>query len=305
MTGRGRPPGRRQVLGLVAAAVVLVCLTISPASAERPDGPPLLGPTDGPELRVMTFNLRYASARSPHQWARRRPVMAELIRRERPTVLGTQEGLAGQLRDLDADLPDHYDRVGQGRGGGDRDEFVAVYFDTRRLVPMAHGDFWLSDTPAVPGSASWGNTTSRMATWVRFRDRRTGRALVVVNTHLDNVSETARVRGAELLRDMIGAFDPGLPVILTGDFNAPAGRSAVYRTLTAGLADSWTAAATHLSPRYATFHGFRPPRPGDRIDWILTRGAVSVPAAGIDTFTRGGESPSDHFPVEALVSFGP
>jgi endonuclease/exonuclease/phosphatase family metal-dependent hydrolase len=305
VTGHGRPLGRRQALGLIAAAVMVGCVTISPASAERADDPPLLGPTDGPELRVMTFNLRYASARAPHSWARRRPVMAELLRREQPTVLGTQEGLAGQLHDLDADLPDYYDRVGQGRKGGDRDEFVAVYFDTRRLIPLAHGDFWLSDTPAVPGSVSWGNVTPRMATWVRFRDRRTGRELVVVNTHLDNVSGTARVRGAELLRDLIGVFDPGLPVILTGDFNAPAVRSAVYRTLTAGLTDAWTAATTHLTPQYSTFSGFHPPQPGDRIDWILTRGAVSVPAAGINTFTRDGQSPSDHFPVEALVSFGP
>jgi endonuclease/exonuclease/phosphatase family metal-dependent hydrolase len=296
---------RRQVLGLISATAIVVGVMATPASAERPGDRPMFDTTDGTALRVMSFNLRYASKRAPHSWAERRPVMAELLRHEQPTVLGTQEGLAEQLRDLDADLPDYYDRVGQGRTGGDQDEFVAIYFDTRRVIPLAHGDFWLSDTPATPGSTSWGNVLPRLATWVRLRDSRSGTEFAVVNTHLDNRSENARVRGAELLRDTIDAFDPDLPVILTGDFNTPAERSAAYRILTAGLTDTWTAAATRLTPQYATFHGYGPPvRGGDRIDWILTTGAATITAAGINTFSRDGQLPSDHFPVQALVALG-
>jgi endonuclease/exonuclease/phosphatase family metal-dependent hydrolase len=273
----------------------------SPVPGELPGDRPLFGPAEGTGLHVMSFNLRYGSVRGPHAWARRRPVMAELLRRELPTLLGTQEGLADQLRDLDTDLPGSYERVGQGRRGGDRDEFVAVYFDTRRLTLLAHGDFWLSDTPGTPGSTSWGNTLPRMATWARFTDRRTGVELAVVNAHLDHLSENARVHGAALLRDTVDAFGT-LPVVVTGDFNAPAERSDAYRILTAGLTDTWAAATTRLTPPYATFHGYLPPVPsGARIDWILTRGAAAVPAAGINTFARDGAFASDHFPVQALV----
>lgn len=294
---------RRRFLALITGAAIVGTMTISPASADQEGDAPLFGPATGAQLQVMSFNLRFAGVRGRHSWANRRPVVAELLRREQPTVLGTQEGLAGQLRDLDADLPDHYDRVGQGRRGGDRDEFVALYYDSRRLTLLAHGDFWLSDTPAVPGSRSWGNVLPRMATWARFADRRTGTEFAVVNTHLDNQSEPARVRGAELLRTVIGTFDAALPVILTGDFNAPAERSAAYRTLTADLTDTWTAAAIRRTPPYATFHGYHPPRPGgDRIDWILTRGTGAVSSAGVNTFTRDGRFPSDHFPVQALVT---
>lgn len=254
---------------------------------------PLLGPATGADLHVMTYNLRYASARGRHSWPRRRPLVAELLRREQPTVLGTQEGLAGQLRDLDADLPDHYTRVGQGRGGGEEDEHVAIYVDTRRLALRTHGDLWLSDTPEVPGSTSWGNTLPRMATWARLADHHTGAELLVVNTHLDHESEIARVRGAELLLTVI---DPAVPVILTGDFNAPAGRSTAYRILTTRLTDTWQAATT---PQYATFHDYGPPRPGDRIDWILTSDRFAVSAAGINTTSSAA---SDHFPVQALVT---
>ncbi|MGH3879548.1 MAG: hypothetical protein ACRDSK_21175 [Actinophytocola sp.] len=82
-----------------------------------------------------------------------------------------------------------------------------------------------------------------MATWVRFEDRRTGLELAVLNTHLDNMSEPSRVRGAALIRDRVNAFPPELPVIVTGDFNAPAGDSAASSILTegAGLVDTWTA----------------------------------------------------------------
>ncbi len=266
----------------------------------------MIGPAAGDALHVMSFNLKFASEQAPHSWPQRRPVLAGLLREEQPTVLGTQEGLHDQLRDIEHDLPGHYDWIGEGRAGGDQDEYVAVFFDTRRLEPLAHRHFWLSDTPEVAGSRSWGNETVRMVTWVRFRDRRTGGELVVLNTHFDHLSEKARVRSAELVRDTVAAFPPGLPVIVTGDFNAPAEHAAAYSVLTgdAGLTDTWVA-APERGPLYATWHGYYPVIPdGPRIDWILTRGPVSVRAVGINTYSRDGQFPSDHLPVQALLTLG-
>jgi len=262
-------------------------------------------PASGDELHIMSFNLRYASTRTPNSWAQRRPVMAELLRRERPTVLGTQEGLRDQLADLDRDLPDH-DWIGAGRAGGGQDEFVAVFYDTHRVRPVEFDHFWLSDTPHAVGSRSWGNVVIRMVTWVRFTDLRTGTEFVTVNTHFDHKSAHSRRRSAELVRDWLNGLAPGVPAVLTGDFNAPAGASAAYDVLVTGaaLTDTWTAAAERLSPPYATFHGYHGLVPsGDRIDWILTRGA-RVRAAGVNTFSRDGQYPSDHLPVQALITFG-
>lgn len=276
------------------------------------NGTAVIGPAADDALHVMSFNLRFASHRSPNSWRQRRPVVAELLRREQPTVLGTQEGLYGQLRDIERDLPGHYAWLGEGRAGGRGDEFVAIFHDTRRLAVLASGNFWLSDTPGVPGSTSWGNVTVRMATWARFADRRPGSEFVVVNTHLDNHSEQARVRAAEQLRGWVAAFT--VPVVLTGDFNAPAEGSAAYDVLTdvltgvstgAGMTDTWLAAAERRTPQFATWHGYGPLVPdGGRIDWILTRGAVTVPAAAINTTGDGGQFPSDHLPVQALLRLG-
>jgi endonuclease/exonuclease/phosphatase family metal-dependent hydrolase len=253
----------------------------------------------------MSFNLRYASDTEPNSWPRRRPVMAELLRAELPTVIGTQEGLYGQLRDIAADLPDFYDWIGVGRAGGSRDEFMAVFYDKRRLIPLEFDHFWLSETPSVIGSKSWGSGSIRMVTWVHFADKRTGAEFVVLNTHLDNGSEQARVHSAELIRDRINAFAPRLPVVLTGDFNKPAEASAPYDILMrgAGLTDSWIAAEDRRTPKYGTWSNFhRPTVNGRRIDWILTRGAIAVRAVGINTFIHDGQFPSDHFPVQALIT---
>src|SRR5215216_5555742 len=84
-------------------------------------------------LHIMSFNLRYASEQTPNSWAQRRPVMAELLRRERPAVVGTQEGVHGQLEDMRRDLPAGYAWVGVGREGGDRGEFMAIFYGTTRL----------------------------------------------------------------------------------------------------------------------------------------------------------------------------
>jgi endonuclease/exonuclease/phosphatase family metal-dependent hydrolase len=288
--------------------VLLICFglpLVVPAQAEWDGGAVVIGPARGAALHVMSFNLRYASDAMPNSWAHRRPAMAELLRAEQPAVIGTQEGLYGQLQDIDRDLPTGYDWIGVGRAGGSRDEFMAIFYDTRRLAPVAFDHFWLSDTPDVIGSKSWGNASIRMVTRVQFTDKVTGAEFVVFNTHLDNRSENARVRGAQLLRDRINAVAPELPVVLTGDFNTAAQDSAAYDILTngTGLTDTWTAATHRRTPQYATWHGYHPPVPGGvRIDWILTRGAHTVPAVAINTFAHNGQFPSDHFPVQALIT---
>lgn len=296
-----------RLLGLVCVLVVGSVLPLplaQPMAAAGDRAGPLMGPARGDELHVMTFNLRFASNRGDHTWPQRRPVMAELFRREQPTVIGTQEGLYGQLRDIATDLPDHYDWIGEGRLGGSRDEFVAVFFDTRRLEPVGYDHFWLSDTPNVVASNTWGNDSVRMVTWVRFHDRRTGKEFVVLNTHLDDESEYSRERAAELIRDRVGSFPLALPVIVTGDFNDAAQQSTPYTILTgdSGLTDAWLAAKVRRSPAYRTWHAYRPLQEnGRRIDWVLTRGPVTVDAAGLNTFSRKKQLPSDHLPMQVLL----
>lgn len=256
-------------------------------------------------LRVMTFNLRFASAQPPHAWPARRPVMKRLIEREAPDVVGTQEGLYAQLRDLAADLP-AYDWIGLGREGGSRGEFMAVFFRRDKFESVAFDHFWLSDTPEVVGSMTWGNRYRRMVTWVRLRERATGREFEFWNTHLDHEVEAARAKAAALIAERLARVDPHTPLLLVGDFNCLAAASAPYAILTeqAGLTDAWLAAARRTNDGLNTFHGYQPPkRAGERIDWILARRPSAVAEAAILDYAENGQTPSDHFPVTATVRF--
>ena len=256
----------------------------------------------GPGLTAMTFNLRYASPAPPHAWPRRRPVLRALLEEQAPDVIGTQEGLHGQLQDLAGDLPG-YGWIGQGREGGTRGEFMAVFYRKDRLEPLEWDHFWLSRTPEVAGSRSWGCYLPRMVTWVRFRDRRDGRQFYFVNTHLDHLSWWARERSAGLILRRVAGFRPDVPVLLVGDFNAPAGRSRVYDLLVnpGAFQDTWVAAGRR-GEAIGTFHNYRGPAPGGRrIDWILAHGLVLTDSAEVVMFSRGGQYPSDHFPVVARL----
>ncbi len=251
------------------------------------------------DLRVMTYNLRYASQTPPNAWPSRRPVMKSLIANVAPDVMGTQEGLYAQLKDLASDLP-AYDWIGLGRDGGSRGEFMAVFYKRARFEPVAFDHFWLSDTPEVIGSATWGHSNRRMVTWVRFRERATGREFVFWNTHLDHEVEAARQKAASLIRDRLAAADRAIPLILVGDFNCAAGGSRAFEILTseAGLSDAWTMAASRVNEGLNTFNGFRPVlKEGVRIDWVLLRGRAVVSRAEIVTYSENGQNPSDHFPV--------
>ncbi|KOG10039.1 endonuclease/exonuclease/phosphatase family protein [Streptomyces viridochromogenes] len=292
-------------LGLKAALAAAVTAPLSstalPASSASAGERPARG-----HLQVMSFNLRFASTTEPHSWAVRRPVMRELLNREAPHVIGTQEGVFAQLLDIDSDLGPHYDWLGTGRLHGSRDESMAIFYDTRRLRPAEYDHFWLSDTPYVIGSNTWGAAFARMVTWIRFRDLTDGgREFYLLDTHFDHVSQYARERSAALIAERIAGFDRSLPVVVTGDFNVAAHKNTVYdKLLGAGLVDTWDT-ARERSALYATFHGYKPLTPdGDRIDWVLSSPGVTAYRAAINTFSDDGQFPSDHLPVQAFLGLG-
>ena len=264
----------------------------------------LLRPS-GRLLSVMTANLRYP-ARDGHPWTERLPLWADLLSAETPHVIGTQEGVLDQLEGLVERLPSHYAWVGEGRAGGNDGEFTAVIFDTRRLDAESVDVRWISQTPDVPGSRSWGSSHPRTITRVDFRDRVGGRRFRLLNVHVDHRSDRARPHAARMLLDGAReALAQHREVVVTGDFNADQDHD-LHRMLTADgtLADAALSApeAAVLDADVDTFHFYRGVRRGGRrIDWLLHSGGLAATAAGTNTFARDGRFPSDHFPVQALL----
>jgi endonuclease/exonuclease/phosphatase family metal-dependent hydrolase len=265
-------PGVRRAIGLALLAAATACSAHTQEAAPEASAP----------LKVMSFNIRYGTAPDGnHVWALRRPVLMKVIGEFDPHVLGVQEALRFQLDEMTASLSD-YVQVGAGRDDGrTAGEYSAILYDTTRLALLEHRTFWLSDTPEVPGSMTWGNRYVRIVTWARFRDRASGQHFYVFNTHWDHESQPARERSAQLLLERIAARRPPDPILVMGDFNAGEDNPA-FRAV-------------------GTYHAFRGDSTGARIDAILAGPGWQVEDASIVRFAEAGRFPSDHFPVTAIM----
>lgn len=251
-------------------------------------------------LKVMAFNVRLPTdADGDNRWQVRKDILVDTIRDQRPVVFGTQELFAEQGDYIVRQLPE-YAWFGVGRRGdaeGAGDEHMGVFYLRDELKVIESGDFWLSDTPEVAGSITWGNLYPRMVTWALFERMADGRRFYFFNTHLPyrDEDEPIRERGAALLLKRLSALPADVPVVVTGDFNTGP-ESRVHALLTDVMADAWERSTQRSGPE-ATFHAFSG-KADRRIDWILVRGFDVGPVSTV-TDHENGRYPSDHFPVVA------
>jgi endonuclease/exonuclease/phosphatase family metal-dependent hydrolase len=277
----------------LAAGLFHVVLTAVSVLAQQPREP----------LTVMSFNIRYGTAKDgENEWSRRKEMLFDLLRQENADIIGLQEALDFQIDEITAAIP-AYATVGVGRDdGGAHGEFAAILFRTDRFRIAEAGTFWLSDTPAVPGSKHWGNNITRICTWARLVDR-SGRGFYAFNVHLDHQSQPSRERSTQLLRERIDnravATDP---VIIAGDFNVGE-KNPALATLRGPFVDTFRV----LHPEeetVGTFSGFKfGNTDGEKIDYILVQPGTDVMRAEILRFSKDQRYPSDHFPVVARVRF--
>lgn len=248
-------------------------------------------------MKVMTCNIRTsAAADGPNAWALRRDVCARVIRDHAPDVFGVQEMTNEQFDDLAAALPAYATHA--------VDRANTIFYDARQFVRLAAGGYWLSETPHVPGSKSWGSACVRTASWVHLAHRETGTDFRFVNTHLDHRGQAARESQARMLVEDATAWDAALPQILMGDMNANGGNAAIALLKDGGWIDTHAAVHGDANPG-DTFHAFKGAACGEhlgKIDWIFGRGALQVQDAAIVTDAPGGRFPSDHYFVSATVA---
>jgi endonuclease/exonuclease/phosphatase family metal-dependent hydrolase len=259
--------------GALLGLLLAVLAAASPVHAQAP-------------IRAMSYNIRYGTAPDgEHVWQNRRALVISLIRDHAPHILGVQEALRGQLDELAPALP-HHRELGVGRDDGrTAGEYTAVFIDTVRFVVVDHGTFWFSDTPDVPGSTSWGNRITRIATWVRLADRAAGDTIRVYNLHWDHESQPSREKSAQLLLQRITSdASPSDLLLVLGDFNADEQNPAFHAVISddrVTLRDAFRL----IDPDariVGTYNAFRGDSTGGMIDHVLAGPEWTVLAAGID-----------------------
>jgi endonuclease/exonuclease/phosphatase family metal-dependent hydrolase len=249
----------------------------------------------------MSFNVRLPLVQDgPNAWENRRALLVQTIASEQPDIIGTQELHKFQGDYIVAQLP-KYAWFGIDRRGGHADEHMGIFYRRDRLRVLSSGNFWLSDTPRVPGSITWKHLYPRMVTWALMQTRSNGRRFYFFNTHLPYRPEDseARLQGARLLSSRIAQLTKGSSVIVAGDFNTEP-NGPVHALLTRRMIDVRVAAPKREGPD-GTYHAFGG-KADRRIDWILARGFTPLRAKTV-TARQGDLYPSDHFPVTADLAW--
>jgi len=285
-------------------------------------------------LTVMTYNVRWADLnnledRGPHSWFVRRQRVASVITSYLPDIIGTQENLVDQHRDLMRLIGPKFGSVGRSK--------VAILYNKEKLVLAEHGEF-LFDPSDQPDR-------SRYATWAKFRGfgkSHPKEEILVVNTHQNALYENRRRKGAKVLVDEIVTLSQNgkLPVLVTGDFNACPGQFTHSYLTDSGLADTWEECEKLGCCNHgmeSTYHHFMGAKINEifwklmqyiiftihgvlnlpnwnryHIDWILFKNPVDtqklphiVPhfiSVVLEPGDYLGEISSDHFPVVAIFS---
>ncbi|KAL6624749.1 hypothetical protein ACP70R_032070 [Stipagrostis hirtigluma subsp. patula] len=233
-------------------------------------------------ITVMTLNLHEGEqpSESPNSWEKRRDICVSVITSYSPTILCTQQAL--KLTDLisrvemaaglpTAVLASSYEQFGISRQGSQdtSDEYCTIFYEKEKVELTEGGTFWLSESPSVPGSISWGATAPCIATWAISFIEPPGFSFQIVNTNLDEVSPRARRRSALLTWQHIASLPPNLPVIYCGGFNTQkesmTGRFLLGRSREHGVVgdmrDAWPNARVRKNVSLIhTYHGFKEAR---------------------------------------------
>src|SRR3954465_5350356 len=266
-------------------------------------------------LRVMTFNVRDSYHRDGiNAWDNRGPLNVETIKHHAPHLIGFQELQGGNLDTYQERLPEYDYLLGPQAGNKAPHEFNAIFFDPTRLEVLDSGGFWLSTTPERC-SSGWQTRCIRSANWINMRCLDTGLSFLHLNTHLDHVSEPARVEGSKLILRKLAESQKGgndLPTLITGDFNCAPGSLPYGNFAEDGFMDTYLTSGNEDDGGAGTFHAFKGSRYSvtsnghrpERIDWILLKDPrrhirAKSQVTVLDYDREAGIYPSDHYPVLA------
>ena len=248
------------------------------------------------KLKIVTFNV---SCDTNERFAPRLELAKRHFAEEKPDIIGFQEPRPGQQQMIAEALPD-YTVIGYGREKHFDGESNCVAFKTADFTLLGFHQCWLSPTPFVPGTRfEEQSSCPRVVVTLMLKHKDRDMPFRFYNTHLDHVSDLARVLGmGQILKRMeADNADWELPMILTGDMNAEPYSEAIR--------------AAKNAPKYPledmtaelerTFHNYGTDKGNTKIDYIFANKGTEhgIPYCWNDT--ENGLYISDHYPVACDV----
>ncbi len=267
----------------------------------------LLHKADAQPLNVMTFNIRLnVASDSLNAWLHRKNLVVSQIQFFDVDILGVQEAKPDQMKDL-ANLLPEYNYIGVARDTGSWGEYSAIFYKKSNLDVLESNTFWLSPTPHIPASKGWDAALTRIVTWGKFKDKKSGKIFFAFNTHFDHIGKVARALSAEMILKAVDSLAGKLPAIVTGDFNTTI-TDEPYKIITdesnpLHLQNSFLISKLpHYGPT-GTFNNWGSKEVNEfPIDFIFVKNGVKVLKHATISESWNGRFSSDHFPVFASLT---
>lgn len=264
------------------------------------------------QIRVASFNIRVGRfSGGSKTWSNRRDMVISTLADSKYDVVGLQEALDFQLKEIQRGLP-QFKSYAVGRGDeADEGEACAILYRKDRFLMIDSGTLWFSKHPDRPGSKFFGTLFPRICSWVRLVDVDTAKCFYVYNLHLDSNSQRAREKSVRILARHIANRKHTDPFVVMGDFNMELQNPAMmylqkfdYKSPYDRLQDTWAALYPYRLDE-GTYHKFHGKTDGPKIDHILVGEDCEIVKARIDRNNVNGHYPSDHFPISATLDLWP
>ncbi|MGM9637881.1 MAG: endonuclease/exonuclease/phosphatase family protein [Eubacteriales bacterium] len=253
------------------------------------------------KIKAVTFNLRVATHHDRQNFFfNRTPLILKTIRKENPDILCFQEANDRMLEWLKVNLTE-YTVVGTGRDSNLTGEANPIAFRKGMFSLFSLDQFWLSPTPDVPGSRYEEQSDCPricMVATLKYQEGSEKRLMRVYNTHLDHISQQARLLGMDSILKRIGSdYDRmHLPLILTGDFNANPDEACIQSVRS--FAKVPLTDVTESIP--TSFHGYGRLSENNKIDYIFTNAEKCEETLAWTAFENDVWL-SDHYPIHAVL----
>lgn len=253
--------------------------------------------SDG-QIQVMSCNVRCLTPfdSGKKSWFYRADLIIKNIQKNAPSVIGFQEATKWQYSYLVDSMPD-YDSVITYRDNMFNSEGCPVFYRKDLYKLIDKNSFWLSETPEEM-SKDWGAACYRICSFVILEEKASGKQFVVFNTHLDHVSDEARIKGIGTVLDKIEQFG-SLPSVIMGDFNAYED-SETYRSATENFLDAKYQTENPMTG--VTYQNWGEITDRGSIDYfMISKQGIKVDEYKIVTDTYDGVYPSDHFQIFTVL----
>lgn len=255
-------------------------------------------------LCLISSNIRFDNpADGANSWPLRRSLLTSTLLAHSPDIIATQEGRFGQLKEFEASLKD-YQIIDSHRSWIKERMYPTLFVKKGIFEVLKSEDLWLSETPGVAGSLSFGSAFPRLMTWMKVQPKNSKLNFLVVNTHLDHIRKETRAEQIKVLSKEIKRIkEPTSVLVIMGDFNdsPDSDTRKLLMNEFPDLQDAWKLFHAHEETSHHTFNGLCPE--GTRIDWVMVQNKVQILNCEMDKSQSEGRYPSDHFPIVCRIKF--